>query len=118
MRKITFFIIKPTLAEEALESWIWTNDRSVASTTIIVRNPTAKKKIIIYKRTMDENFVKLYNSHNTNKIIFDNTTKYLVISEYFRDQLEIRKNEKIELEIFKANIFQRLFATSVMLIVN
>jgi hypothetical protein len=102
--------IKPTIAEEALESWVWTNDTSVPSKGfIIIKNPTNGKKIKTFKRTIDDNFVLLYNQHNTNQIDINKPITYLIINEYFRDTLGVRKNEEIELEISKANIFHKLF---------
>lgn len=107
---MTTYNIKPTIAEEALESWVWTNDTSIPGKGfIIIKNPINGKKIKTFKRTLDDNFVKLYNQHNTSLINLANTTKYLIINEYFRDLLEVKKNEDIKLEIIKASNCQKIF---------
>lgn len=66
---MTTYNIKPTIAEEALESWIWTNDASVSNKGfIVIKNPKNGNKIKTFKRTIDDNFINIYNQHNTNKI--------------------------------------------------
>lgn len=107
MKKYT---IRPSISEEALDSWIWTNDESLASKGfIVIKNPVNKKTIKTFKRTLDENFVKIYNDKDTYKIDLKSDTKYLVINEYFREILGVGKNQELELKIGRATFLQKLF---------
>ncbi|HZK94129.1 MAG TPA: hypothetical protein VFC67_07970 [Prolixibacteraceae bacterium] len=108
---MTTYYIKPSAAEEALESWIWTNDTNVSGKGfIVVKNPKNGKKIKTFKRTLDGDFVRLYNDkHNTSNIVSENSVMYLVINEYYREILGIQKNTSIELDLSKANLCQKLF---------
>ena len=95
---MTTYNIKPTIAEEALESWVWTNDTKVQSKGfIVIKNPTNGKKIKTFKRNIDDNFVLSYNKHNTNQIDINKPITYLIINEYFRDILSVKKNENVVL---------------------
>jgi hypothetical protein len=95
------YIIKAALAEEALESWIWTNDDSIKKGFILIKkkhNKGCRKKVRTYKRNLDTNFIDKYNERpHTNKIKqedIDSGVKFLVINEYYRDRLGIKKNKE------------------------
>ncbi len=106
---MTTYQIMPTIAEESLESWIWTNDTNVSTNGfIVIHNPKNGKSIKTFKRTIDNNFVKNYATHNTNEIELDNGKKYLIINEYFRIILGVQSNSEMLLEIKRANCFQKL----------
>lgn len=87
------------------------NDRSVSNKGfIVVKNPKNGKKIKTFKRTMDDNYIKTYNLKTiTKNINISGDANYLVINEYYRELLEIPKNEIVELEIAKATFFQKIF---------
>jgi hypothetical protein len=107
MKKYT---IRPSISEEALDSWIWTNDECLTSKGfIVIKNPKNKKSIKTFKRTLDENFEKIYNDRHTYKINLSSGNKYLVINEYFRNILGIEKQQELELEIVSASFLQELF---------
>lgn len=106
---MTKFIIKPTISEESLESWIWTNNESVPKGFILIKNPQNSKCIKTYKRTLDENFENIYNEKNTSKINIKKFDAYLIINEFYRDVLGIEKHEEVELIISKASLFQKIF---------
>ncbi|GEM_PF-3566001 len=104
------YTIRPSISEEALDSWIWTNDESLTfKGFIVIKNPANRKHIIAFKRSLDENFVKIYNDRYTNKINLKSDTKYLVINEFFRDALGIEKHQELELEIARASFLRKLF---------
>lgn len=47
--------IKPTTTEEALEFWIWTNDKDVVNKGFItIENPKNCRKIKTFKRVLDK----------------------------------------------------------------
>lgn len=105
------YVIKPTLAHESLESWVWTNDNDVIlNSLIVIENPTNNKKIITFKRTIDNNFVTIYNQANTIPIILEGSKIYLILNEYYRNQLKLNKNSEIDLIISKANFLDKVFA--------
>ncbi|MBK8154672.1 MAG: hypothetical protein IPK61_17605 [Saprospiraceae bacterium] len=107
---MTTFNIKPTIAEEAMESWVWTNDASISSKGfIVIKNPTNGNKIKTFKRTIDDNFVKIYNQHNTNKIEINSDKTYLILNEYYRDILGLDKNIDIKLAVTKATFLEKIF---------
>lgn len=104
------YTIRPTVSEEALESWIWTNDDCVSSKGfVVIRNLENKKTIKTFKRTLDENFEKIYNERNTFKIDLNSGKLYLVINEYYRTILGVEKHQEIDLQIGIAKWYQRLF---------
>ena len=107
MKKYT---IRPSISEEALDSWIWTNDESLTfKGFIVIKNPVNKKSIRTFKRTLDKNYEKIYNDRGTCEINLNSDTKYLVINEYFRDVLGIEKHQEVELEIKRAKFCEKIF---------
>ena len=101
------YIIKATTIEDSLENWFWTNDDSIKG-IVKISNPVNKKSIVLFKRTIDKNFIIFYNSKNTINIIEPNKTM-IIINEYYREKLEIEKNKVSKLEINNASYFNRLF---------
>lgn len=99
MHKI--FTIKAALFNESLEAWVWTNDNSFENNNfIIIRNSVKNKSIKTFKRTIDANFVKYYNSQlNTSSINIINGKTYLILNEFYRKQLDVNTNDEVNLEI-------------------
>jgi hypothetical protein len=116
--------ILPSLADEALAGWIWTDKKGFGYRKfIIIKNPENEgKSIITFKRRIDENFIKKYNgrregsiSKDDCKICGDKNTNHLVINEFYREELGISKTYKkgetgkmTKLEITNANWFNVL----------
>lgn len=105
------FDIMPALAEDAMESWTWTNDSEIPDNCfIIIKNPLNSKRIKTFKRTIDANFINKYNKNNsTNNIKADSNISYLIMNEYYRKHLHLEKNKIVELQISKASFLQRVF---------
>lgn len=103
------FIIRPTLAEESLEGWIWTNETSVQGNGfIILKNPNNGKSIKTFRRSIDLNFQNFYNERpHTNSINISEGT-FLIINEFYRNILEIPRTGNLTLEIRKANCLEIL----------
>ncbi|HTB31276.1 MAG TPA: hypothetical protein VK808_04570, partial [Bacteroidia bacterium] len=77
---------------------------------IVIKNPQNNKKIKTFKRTIDENFVNNYNQKKkTIEIDSSDGKTYLIINEFFRNALGIKKHEEVELEIKKASSWQKIF---------
>lgn len=104
------YYIKPTIAEESLEFWIWTDNEDISINGFItIENPKNNKKIKTYKRFLDKNYIEYYNSRpGTSNIVNTESTHYLVINEYYRTILGIPKNENVELNINKASWWDKI----------
>lgn len=102
------YFILAALNEESLENWIWTNNESIPKGFIKITNTYNKKTIVVFKRTIDDNYVLYYNSKNTNKIK-NNSDNLIIINEFYRDEILIQKNNYASLNISKANWFDILF---------
>ena len=100
MKILKEYSIKASTVEDALENWVWTNDET-ANGFIRINNPTNNKSITVFKRTIDENFIKFYNSKRT-KNITDNEKPLIVINEHYRNDLGIEQNKVYKLKIKKA----------------
>jgi hypothetical protein len=109
MGQVKKYNIRAALAEEALDAWVWSNvtvpenEDVPKKKYVMIRNPDKKKKIITYKRVIDPNFINRYNKKGRNKIISEEGKLYLVISECYRELLDIQPGEEIELEISPLN---------------
>jgi len=102
------YFILAALNEESLENWIWTNNESIPKGFIKITNKESNKTIVVFKRTIDDNYELYYDSKNTNKI--KNKNELLIImNEFYRDEILIQKNNYANLNISKANWFDILF---------
>jgi hypothetical protein len=103
------YTIRPTIAEESLESWIWTNAENISENGFITIKYNGKK-IKTFKRTLDENFAETYNDKKkTTKVNLTDGKSYIVMNEYYRKRLSIEKNKDYELEIKKASWVDQIF---------
>lgn len=107
MKILKEYSIKASTVEDALENWIWTNDETF-DRYIKILNPKTNKSIVVFKRTIDPNFITFYNSKNTTREI-DPKKLVIVINEYYRKQLGINKNEDYKLIISEAHFFEKVF---------
>lgn len=106
------FIIKPAIFEDAIEPWIWSNDNEISRNKfIIIKNMANKKSIRTFKRTVDKNFITLYNNRqcNNNKIDLEDKKLYLFMNEYFRFRLGVEKHQTVELETKNATFCDKIF---------
>jgi len=96
---------------ESLEPWIWTNySKKGLFGYIVITNNLNKKKIKCFKRTIDPNFLNIYNQEGQGRNKIDtNQNRVLVINEYYRKKLEIETGREYDLSINKANYYYRLF---------
>ena len=101
------YLVKPSTIEDSLENWVWINDIT-KNDFIKILNTKSKKSVIVYKRTIDDNFINFYNSKKTVNIT-DLGLPTIVINEYYRNVLSIEKNCLYELEIRKASFFEKFF---------
>lgn len=102
------YLIKAALTQDALESWVWSNDSNITSRGfIIIENTSNNKKIKTFKRTIDENFINLYNKADTKKI--DSQDHIIIMNEYLRNRLNVKQNESFDLRIKSASLLDRLF---------
>lgn len=99
------YLIKASTVEDALENWVWINDDS-KNGFIKIYNPKSKKYIIVFKRTIDNNFIDFYNSKNTISIT-DIKAHKIVMNEYYRKKLHLEKNISYSLELSKTNLVNR-----------
>ena len=93
---LTKFKILPTVTEESLESWIWASHINIPNGFIIIKNPENSKSVKTFKRTIDKNFERIYNEKNTCKIDIAKNNNYLIINEFYRNVLKIRKHDEID----------------------
>ena len=101
--------IRPTIAEESLEGWVWTNESSIQTRGfVIIENPENRRSIKTFCRTIDHNFQALYNErpHTINIDITSET--FLIINEFYRNQLGIMRTGTVILNIKKATWWQIL----------
>lgn len=107
IKEMKEYLIKTSIVEDSMENWFWSNDDSVKGIIKII-NTTNNKSIVLYKRTIDQNFINFYNSKNTTKII-DIKKDIIILNEYYREQLKVEKNKEYILEITGATYFNKLF---------
>jgi hypothetical protein len=110
-KKILKILVKPSISQEALENWIWIyNLDNLPKGFIKIKNTINKKSIIVFKRNIDNNYISFYNSReNTINIDKSIKTPSILINEYYRDYLNLKKNNLHELEFSKANWFNKVF---------
>ena len=103
------YFIRPTLSEESLEPWVWINDNSING-FIRIQNLANGKSIKTYKRTIDRNFIKVYNEKRTiDHIQFSDSERLLIINEYYRKKLNLKTNEDADLRIENEKWFNKIF---------
>lgn len=103
----TQYLIKASTIEDSMENWFWTNVDSIRGTVKII-NPSNKKSVILFKRTIDENFINFYDSKKTIKIR-ESKRPLIIINEYYRFKLGIEKNKEYDLEIKNVSYFGKIF---------
>ncbi len=103
------FKIFASMNIDSLEPWIWTNyDEIDSNGYITITNSSNNKKIKCFKRTIDNNFLKMYNQEGRIKIDSRND-KIIVINEYYRKRLGTETQQECQLTIKKAKYFDQLF---------
>lgn len=106
---MTKFKIYASMNLESLEPWIWTNyDEIDSNGYITITNNSNGKKIKCFKRTIDNNFLNIYNQEGRTKIDSPKD-KIIVINEYYRKKLGTETQQECQLSIKKARCFDRLF---------
>jgi hypothetical protein len=93
------YFIRPTLSGESLEPWVWVEDNSING-FIRIENLDNGKIIRTYKRTIDKNFVKVYNEKRTINFLKLNSNQLsLIINEYYRNKLGLEPNQHVNLVV-------------------
>jgi hypothetical protein len=102
--------IYSSINTESLESWIWTNhDVTDFNNFIQIKNVSNGKTITCFKRTIDDNFLRLYND-DKNRIQITPDDDVIIMNEYYRRKLEIETQKYYDLEIIKIKPYLRPFA--------
>lgn len=83
------------LHEEAEKGWVWLSKPEFKTRSIIrLCNPSNKMFVFCEYRSIDPNFITLYNEkQHTNNITPELQDCALVISEWYRDGLGLKKGE-------------------------
>jgi hypothetical protein len=55
------YTVRGSLADETIDSWVWINDDRIPKGYISIKNKKNGNKIVVYKRDIDEHFIRLYN---------------------------------------------------------
>ena len=106
---MTKYVIRPTLAEEALEPWVWaTSEINTSNGFIKIENPLNGNKIVVFKRTIDENFIETYKN-KPRTIPINSTGNYLIINEYYRKKLQVGSGNEIDLLVKNANWWDKIY---------
>lgn len=104
------FKIFASMNIDSLEPWIWTNYENNSKGFITITNMSNGKKIKCFKRTIDDNFLKIYNKKGEDRIPIEKKERYaIVINEYYRNRLEIETQEKYSLSVSRSNFCELLF---------
>lgn len=111
MKENMVFKIFASMNIDSLEPWIWTNFENNSKGYITIKNKSNGKKIKCYKRTIDDNFLKIYNELGEGRISIDLNKGYyaIVMNEYYRNRLQIKTQEDCELSIEKSGWLELLF---------
>jgi len=93
------YYILPALKEDINSPFVWITDNNLSSRSIIkLKNAIVDKCIFCEALVIDENFIKQYNnSKQTYKIFPDKNI--LVINEWYRNKILLKKNQTAILEI-------------------
>ena len=123
------YLILPALNAESLETWVWCRDAREHKGFVVIKNKTSGKKITVYQRRIDENFIRNYNKRVTEiinekkedstttssqtplEIPKDESQNCLIINEFYREQLDMNTGlyKETELYIKKANWWNKLW---------
>lgn len=102
--------IKAALSTDAMESWIWSNDPDITSRGfIIIKNSINGNKLKAFKRSIDANYIRMYNQANTVSIVDQSNNLILIMNEYQRNRLSVTQNNSFELSIKPASTWDKLF---------
>jgi hypothetical protein len=100
------YIIKPALADEALEQWVWVWVKDSNEDCKHIDIKYGKNKINVYMLIIDNNFKRRYQSRTGYRI--PDKDNVLIISNYYRGKLGIKVNETVSLDIKEASKLIRL----------
>lgn len=91
------FNIYVSLHEDSISGYVWINDDSINNGFYRIKNIDKKKRINVYLRKIDPNWLRRYNENKNTKNI-DASKDNIVISKYYRDLLGI-ESRIVNLEI-------------------
>lgn len=89
-----------SLIEDSISGFIWTDDNSIPNGFVVVSNKSNNKKIRVYKRSIEKNYLDRYNDEHSKRYkITNGENKNIVISEFYRNILGISTQKVFDLEI-------------------
>ncbi len=112
------FKVYAALHEESKEGWVWISPLNGIENkkwrVIKIIRPDNKKKIVVEKRVIDENFVNIYNEreHTKSDLDKEKDTKSIVMNYNYRTLLGVSTGETVNLKIKKANMWDKLWVAS------
>ena len=112
------FKVYAALHEESKEGWVWISPLNGIENkkwrVIKIIRPDNKKKIVVERRIIDKNFVKIYNDreHTKSGLDKEKDTKNIVMNYNYRSLLGVSTEEKVNLKIKKPNMWDRLWVAS------
>ncbi|MDA0125997.1 MULTISPECIES: hypothetical protein [Vibrio] len=96
-------IVRASKIEDIGAPYIWGVGFDYPHKEIIrIKNPVSGRKVWVEFMFGDENFRKSYNERKTRTINSNEQT--LIISQWYREIIEVNKNESIELEVKKSRL--------------
>lgn len=99
------FKVYPSLHIESKEGWIWLEvPQDYMENFITIKNNN--KAITCMLRTIDDNFIKIYKN-NTGFDLANDKGQVIIISEYYRNKLNINKRDSLELEVYYPTCFEK-----------
>lgn len=96
--------IYPTLYSEIRKGTVW-SFYETNSNLIKIKNIENKKSIIVAHRKIENNFIKIYNQSDFTNPLEISNKNVILIDEYYRNKLCIKKYCELELEIKPVNSF-------------
>jgi hypothetical protein len=100
--------VYPSLFEEMNEGYVWINEPELRSRQVVkITNVSKEKSIYCETRTIDKGFKKNYQKKNTTiedeeiENILSDGENQIVISQWYRDDLDIDIEDDVDLKIEK-----------------
>ncbi|HEV3091295.1 MAG TPA: hypothetical protein VGX91_07635 [Candidatus Cybelea sp.] len=99
---IEAFMVHAALAEEEDDGWVWLDSTFPTRTVVKVERKHEGRALTVYcqSRKLDHNYVRRYNSADTNKIDTANWPHVMVMNEWYRDKLgSLKTMQTVELRV-------------------
>lgn len=105
--------ILASLNSDSKQGFVWITDstKELGNDFIQITNPENKTKIITSIRSIDDNFISVYNT-NKRTINIRSYEPTLIINEYYRNKLGVRSKEYKNLIVEKVDHFGGLLTST------